>query len=238
MVSHRRLLGRKRWPRACADWVLDSGGFSELSLFGRWVTTPRAYRDAISRAREEIGRLVWAAPQDWMCEPAMRARTGGTIADHQARTIESVVALNAWGLPVIPVLQGWHEDDYLSHVDSYRSAGVDLSGLVGVGSVCRRQNTYEAGRILWSCHRVGLKLHAFGVKQGGLGIYGEAVESADSMAWSYAARRRRLKLPDCQHRGPCGDCLTWALMWRQRLLSLQDSRQGLIDFVVKEEVPR
>ena len=38
-VSHRRLSLRSALPRARAQWALDSGGFSELSLFGKWRTT-------------------------------------------------------------------------------------------------------------------------------------------------------------------------------------------------------
>src|SRR5690242_4741899 len=76
-VSHRRLLGelrpgrgaRKTLPRARGPWALDSGGFTELQMFGEWRTTPAEYIAAVRRYRDEIGGLVWAAPMDWMCEP-------------------------------------------------------------------------------------------------------------------------------------------------------------------------
>jgi len=42
-VSHRRLAPRKTLPRAIAEWALDSGGFTELSLFGEWRTSARQY---------------------------------------------------------------------------------------------------------------------------------------------------------------------------------------------------
>ena len=42
-VSHRRLARRKTLPRARSGWALDSGGFSELSLYGGWRTTAEDY---------------------------------------------------------------------------------------------------------------------------------------------------------------------------------------------------
>jgi hypothetical protein len=42
-VSHRRLARRKTLPRARFPWACDSGGFTELSQFGGWRTTPEEY---------------------------------------------------------------------------------------------------------------------------------------------------------------------------------------------------
>ena len=43
-ISHRRLARLKRTlPTAIAPWALDSGGFSELALFGGWKTTALEY---------------------------------------------------------------------------------------------------------------------------------------------------------------------------------------------------
>jgi hypothetical protein len=44
--------------------------------------------------------------------------------------------------------------------------------LVGVGSVCRRQDEAEIGRIVSSLAGGDLKLHGFGVKKTGLRRYG------------------------------------------------------------------
>ncbi len=56
-VSHRRLAGYKRLRPARVQWALDSGGFSELSLFGEWRTSPQQYACAVARYDEQIGRL-------------------------------------------------------------------------------------------------------------------------------------------------------------------------------------
>jgi hypothetical protein len=97
---------------------------------------------AVRRYRDEIGRLAWAAPQDWMCEPWIIAKTGLSIAEHQRRTVENYLTLRtlAPDLPFIPVIQGWRRSDYLACVEMYVEAGVDLATapVVGLGSVCRR----------------------------------------------------------------------------------------------------
>lgn len=236
-VSHRRLVGRKTLPRAQADWAADSGGFSELSLYGEWRTTPEEYVSAVRRYDEEIGRLDWAAPQDWMCEPFMLAKTGLSVAEHTRRTVLNFLQVQElWysetnrESPFMPVLQGWFIDDYLRCADIYARHGVDLCDypLVGLGSVCRRQATAEIGSIVAAVRRVidpDLPLHGFGVKLRGLQSYGHMLESADSLAWSFDARRRPPQ-SGCSHKN-CANCLSYALAWRQRVTQLPDPPEQL-----------
>ena len=232
-VSHRRLAGRRTLPARArtgfaktlsAPWALDSGGFSELSMFGEWRTTPAEYVAAVARYDREIGHLDWAAPQDWMVEPQILARTGLTVAEHQARTVRNYLDLrDRWTTvsdaecPFMPVLQGWTYDDYHRHVDAYQAAGVDLAAqhLVGLGSVCRRQGTGLVAALVSSLSP-WLALHAFGVKTTGLSGYGDAVETADSMAWSAAGRHR----PGCApgHKNEA-NCLRFALSWRADVIA-------------------
>lgn len=68
LISHRRLAGRRSLPRASSPWALDSGGFTELSLHGRWRTDAATYVKAVRRYATEIGNLDWAAPRDRMTE--------------------------------------------------------------------------------------------------------------------------------------------------------------------------
>jgi hypothetical protein len=227
-VSHRQLARRPRSLRpASCRWALDSGGFTELSLHGRWLTPPEEYAAAVERYARQIGGLDFASPQDWMCEPFMTGRTGLTVAEHQARTVENYLTLRriAPGLPFIPVLQGWHLGDYLTCLDLYTTAGVDLTALprVGLGSVCRRQSTAEIAVIVAELARRGLSLHGFGVKTGGLHLYGHLLASADSMAWSFAARREPA-LPGCTGHKNCANCLTYATRWRARVLTRYAAR--------------
>ena len=220
-VSHRQLARRKTLHPATCRWALDSGGFTELSLHGRWVTTPAQYAEAVARYADQIGNLDFASQQDSMCEPFMTERTGLTVAEHQERTVANYLELTALApnLPFMPVLQGWEMDDYLHCVDLYHSAGIDLATLprVGLGSVCRRQSTHQIAQIVTTLARLGLRLHGFGVKTGGLHRYGHHLASADSMAWSYAARRQP-PMPGCTSHKNCANCLRYATAWRTRLL--------------------
>src|SRR5437016_3067603 len=82
-VSDRVLSKLGKLPIAAHLWALDSGAFSELQMFGRWTVKPRVYVERVRRYSSEIGKLSWAAPQDWMCEPFILQRTGLTVARHQ-----------------------------------------------------------------------------------------------------------------------------------------------------------
>lgn len=221
-ISHRRLRERVRLPRAWAPWALDSGGFTELSLHGQWETTPAAYVVAVRRYAAEVGNLAWAAPQDWMCEPFMLDKTGLTVADHQERTVANYLELRTLApeLPFVPVLQGWALADYHHCVELYDRAGVDLRAapVVGLGSVCRRQATGEIEDIAHALAALGLRLHGFGVKTSGLTRYAEHLVSADSMAWSYDARRGARALGHEHLHKSCANCMVYAREWRERLL--------------------
>lgn len=161
-----------------------------------------------------------------MCEPWIVAKTGLSVEEHQRRTIISVSELRMAGLRVIPVLQGWSEDDYQRHADLYDQVGMDLRQelVVGVGSVCRRQGTHESGRIFSRMGRLGLKLHGFGVKTTGLARFGHLLKSADSMAWSFCGRRNKPPF-DCgrQHKN-CANCFAYAMWWRERVLNVLPGR--------------
>ena len=239
-VSRRVLTEKKKLPKAKCKWALDSGGFTELSLYGEWRTSEEHYVEDVKRYAEEIGHLAWAAPMDWMCEPFMLKKTGLPLYEHQMKTVENFTRLRQrLGELVVPVLQGWELDDYMRCVEYYERCGVELykERLVGVGSVCRRQSTKEAARIFRTLADLHLKLHGFGVKIAGLQEYSEALTSSDSMAWSFEARRlkRRHDRQDALFDWPkkmlcgrmfptdhkaksCSNCVEWALKWRNNIV--------------------
>jgi hypothetical protein len=82
--------GRRRTPPRSAEGARStrpwrpghSGGFTELSIHGRWVTAAAAYVEAVDMYAERIGRMDFAAPQEWMCEPVMIKRTGLSVHEH------------------------------------------------------------------------------------------------------------------------------------------------------------
>jgi hypothetical protein len=97
---------------------------------------------------------------------------------------------------------------------------VDLTAqpLVGLGNVCRRQATSDIAEITRVLAHAGLRLHGFGVKVRGLDHLAGWLTSADSLAWSYQARRRP-PLPGCSGHRNCANCPRWALAWRADILA-------------------
>ena len=214
-VSDRRLRKRRSLPRALSPWLLDSGGFTEVTQYGKFESTPHEYVVRVRRYAADIGRLQYASIQDYMCEPAALHRTGKTIGHHQLATVESYLTLMglAPDLPWLPVLQGFSLPDYFNCLDLYARHGVDLTRAhrVGLGSICRRQATGEVTIISQTLSCIGLKLHGFGVKVSGLRHQALSLRSSDSLAWSFDARRRKA-LPGHTHKN-CANCYDFAMSW-------------------------
>lgn len=218
-------------------WALDSGGFTELSLYGRWTVSPGQYAAHARWFYDNIPGMQWAACQDWVCQPFITEKTGLSVAIHQQRTVASYLRLRELqpSVPWAPVLQGWCIGEYIDHVRQYEEAGIDLTELpiVGIGSIAARQHK-EADYVealIREVANIGIKLHGFGLKKTGLKRYAHLLTSADSIAWAMHARLARMKLPDCTHIGKdCSSCLTWALQWRKEVLekvSIADKRRPL-----------
>lgn len=150
----------------------------------------------------------------------MLKRTGKSVADHQELSVASYSDLLSLAPTIrwMPVLQGWHVDDYRRHIDMYRSAGFD-DVRFGLGSVCRRQSTDGVGALISDLRRQGLLIHAFGFKRRGLLDSHKSLESSDSLAWSYAARHSQ-PLAGCSGHKNCANCITYALKWRKSLLEI------------------
>jgi hypothetical protein len=221
-VSARQLALVRRPPRARCRWALDSGGFSELSIHGKWTSSAAEYAQRVRVWSSEVGSLEWAAIQDWMVEPQILARTGFDVAEHQKRTIQSYEDLRAeWPeFSWLPVLQGWEPEDYLRHAEQYAARGHDLAALprVGIGSVCRRQKSAEVEGVIRELYAAGVGVHAFGFKATGLRRCASVLRSSDSMAWSYNARRNPGVCPGGKAHRNCANCLDFALAWRDGLL--------------------
>ncbi|RUV65210.1 MAG: hypothetical protein E5X35_11580 [Mesorhizobium sp.] len=208
-ISINCLRGRKK-PVDCDEVIVDSGAFTELNLHGGYRHGVEEYAAELYRLHTAgVVKIAAAVTQDYMCEPFMLAKTkatgasDGTIADHQRLTIERYDALKAeldrlFGgkcpFPVMPVLQGYAPSDYARHVEMYGDR-LKFGMWVGVGSVCKRNGAPERiVEVLSAIHAVrpDLRLHGFGIKQTSLQHPGvrALLATADSMAWSYAARRQ------------------------------------------------
>jgi hypothetical protein len=194
-ISVNRLRGRKA-PIDARDWIMDSGAFTEISTHGRYRQGVEDYAAEIRRWATN-GRLLAAVAQDYMCEPWIVQKTGLTVADHQRLTIERYDALireDTAGVYILPVLQGFEPQDYVAHVMAY-GARLSHGMWVGVGSVCKRNGdprAIAAVLLAIKAARPDLRLHGFGLKTTALAdpLVRSLLETADSMAWSFSARKQ------------------------------------------------
>ena len=224
-VSSRSLIKRAELPMARYPWAIDSGGFTELNMYGAWQTTPQEYARAVRRYVGAIGKVQFAAIQDWMCEDTVLQKTGKTIREHQSLSVQSFLTLRDINpdLPWAPVIQGQSLSDYQHCVDLYTKAGIDLLSqkVVGVGSVCRRQATQEVASIFQHLHSQGFQnLHGFGVKLKGLELSAPYLASSDSLAWSFAARKQP-PMAECVKQGMghknCANCYRFARQYADKV---------------------
>jgi hypothetical protein len=192
-ISVNRLRPRKS-PFTVQDWILDSGAFTELSTHGRYRHTPQEYADEIYRWSGN-GNLLAAVSQDYMCEGFILEKTGLTVREHQKRTVERYESLmrSCTGVEIMPVLQGYNPDEYAKHIEDYGEL-LTCGKWVGVGSVCKRNGdprAIESILLTIKRERPDLRLHGFGLKTTALssGLIHKLLHSADSMAWSFHARR-------------------------------------------------
>lgn len=192
-ISVNRLRSRRSMrPR---DWIMDSGAFTEVSTHGHYRHSVGEYAAEIRRW-SRVGNLLAAVAQDYMCEPWIVERTGLSVAEHQRLTVDRYDALlqeDCAGVYVMPVLQGYAPQEYVAHVRQYGDR-LKAGAWVGVGSVCKRNGNVKAiESVLLAIHRErpDLRLHGFGLKTTALssGLVSHLLHTADSMAWSFAARR-------------------------------------------------
>lgn len=221
-VSYKRFGKYRNFPKSANEWALDSGAFTELSQHGKWTIPIGQYSEEVQQIRQETGRMQWATIQDWLCTPLVLERTGLSIREHQKRTVASLEELRKVAPEVtwLPVLQGWDAKSYLEHLGMYKASGFDLDKeqLVGVGSLAVRQKSGIVSQVLCLLNDEGLRLHAFGLSIAGLSKVHKFVESVDSMVWSFIARRRRIKLAECNDKhSVCNNCLQYALKWHREI---------------------
>lgn len=242
-ISRRRLDRQRRWPHAKGMWAMDSGAYTEASMFGQWTITVDQYLDTVRRAAGEIGNLAWVAPMDLCCEPDVVARVAaqGWLAEqvrwrpgmpddpvfpHLIWTVRNFLELRSRldrrdDPHVIPVVQGWTLDHYQWCLELYEMAGVDLTDevLVGIGSTCRRNADLAIlAKLGWLAEAGIRRVHAFGLKSSAASFavsFGR-VASFDSTAWSYAARRHGRPFHDDATHRHCGNCPVAARAWFDR----------------------
>jgi len=197
-ISVRVLRNKNRQSDINAQsWIMDSGAFTEIAKYGEFRTSVEQYASEIERF-SKFQNFELAVTQDYMCEPFMVTRTGLSVKEHQVLTIERYDSLISLVNPeiVLPVLQGYQPIEYQKCIELYGDR-LKPNMRVGVGSVCKR-NTNPAAIIAVleaiKSVRPDLKLHGFGLKKTALqnAYITSMLYSADSMAWSFAARKNGL----------------------------------------------
>jgi hypothetical protein len=202
-IHINRLTARQK-PLGCEEVLIDSQAFKTLELRGDYPHSPRAYAEQVHRVADAglAGEII-AVSQDYMCEDYIfqqRYKLTGrryTIADHQRLTIERYEAIRAVLRPniyLMPVLQGYRPDEYVRHLDMYGDL-LPRGAWVGVGSVCKRNADPGAIRdVLYAIKkaRSDLRTHGFGLKRSAIAhpVVRSLLYSADSVAWSFAARKQ------------------------------------------------
>lgn len=194
-ISRNRLRGRKSGFEV-GDWIMDSGAFTQILKHGGYTESVDEYAAQIKRWATN-GNLMAAVAQDYMCEAHMLKITGMTIPEHQKLTVErydALLACDTGGVYIMPVLQGFAPEDYVRHIEMYGER-LKPGAWVGVGSVCKRNgNPAAIVRVLQAIkdRRADLRLHGFGLKSTALSSphITDLLHTADSMAWSFAARKQ------------------------------------------------
>jgi hypothetical protein len=199
----------KHFKRACVNWgrladrkanvggnckiILDSRAFTEISTYGFYRHSVEDHA-AMIRYCCGIADVEIAVAQDFMCEDEILEKTKLSVFDHQNMTITRYDELVAQDLPcpVMPVIQGYSPAEYLAHIRQYGDR-LKPGMWVGVGSVCKRNaSPLSVYMVLMAINfvRPDLRLHGFGLKQTALEMreIREMLFSADSTAWSFAAR--------------------------------------------------
>jgi len=223
-ISVNRLRTR-RSNFANADWIMDSGAFTEISTHGHYRHSVQEYAREVKRWAGDK-HLIAAVAQDWMCEPFIVAKTGLSVEQHQQLTVQrydDLLAEDTGDVYILPVLQGFAPGDYAQHVRMYGNR-LTPGQWVGVGSICKRNGSPDqVAAVLLAIKRVrpDLRLHGFGLKTTSLAhpLVRSLLHTADSMAWSYHARKN----------GRSGNDYREAVRWAAAITSRP--MQGLLDFL-------
>lgn len=186
---------------------LDSAGFSAMVTYGGYPWTVAAYVDLAAAFP-----FRWWASLDYCVEHEV-ASDREEVLDRLSRTIGANRECHSRARDAgidktfLPVIQGRAPRDYERCADALGHL-IEQTGLIGVGSMCRRPVRGPEGLIavVDRLDRVlppGVRLHLFGVKGDAipyLKAYAHRVASIDSQAYGVSARtasrRERRSKPD------------------------------------------
>jgi hypothetical protein len=186
---------------------LDSGAQQFYAKFSdRYPYTPAQYLDF---ALNVVGADLIATldlPLDIL------APRGLPVAEGIRKTVEYGVEVAALAEKlgaldkVVPVLQGFDDpSQWLESLDLYRQHGITPRrfGLWGLGSICMMRSPRLVESIVSEVKRAlgGAKIHVFGISMNSLRRVFRAVDSYDTSAWVYWAKKDGAALVWSRRRG-------------------------------------
>lgn len=168
------------------DYMCEKDMLTRVAMCDGSLKAPTLNDLGLDEDQYEMEVKAFLPGPEWLAE---------RIKLHQRLTIERYDALIAedTGVYIMPVLQGYSPAEYRSHIRQYGDR-LKPGMWVGVGSVCKRNSNIMA---IWmvldaiKSDRPDLLLHGFGLKKTSLQetIIRDLLHTADSMAWSFAARK-------------------------------------------------
>jgi len=186
---------------------LDSGAQQFYAKFSdRYPYTPAQYLDF---ALNVVGADLIATldlPLDIL------APRGLPVAEGIRKTVEYGVEVAALAEKlgaldkVVPVLQGFDDpSQWLESLDLYRQHGITPRrfGLWGLGSICMMRSPRLVESVVSEVKRAlgGAKIHVFGISMNSLRRVFRAVDSYDTSAWVYWAKKDGAALVWSRRRG-------------------------------------
>jgi hypothetical protein len=171
---------------------------------------------------------------DFMCEPFVLKKTGGTVKEHQQKSIDNQIKIideikkrDIKG-EFAGVIQGWTIPDYLQHIDMLKAQGLILPKM-GIGSICRRNARTKIIEVIQTIKNElpNTRFHGFGVKYDILRepLIHDCLETADSMAWSFDGRKETSRpcANTCiyPNQKNCANCYVYMLQWYNKVQNVQ-----------------
>jgi hypothetical protein len=195
-LSTKRLRPRRKYIGPCKT-IVDSGGFTEITQYGRYRHDVNDYAREVHRLADGVVDIACIVSQDYMCEPFVIKRTGLSVKTHQELSVIRYMEIRnrvCGSIHVMPVIQGYRPTEYADHIRQYGNL-LKPGMWVGIGSVCKRNSNPESVLAVLNAvitERDDLNYHGFGLKTTALAIpeIYDILFSADSLAWSLAARKQ------------------------------------------------
>lgn len=223
------------------DAYLDSSGFVAMARYRGYGFTPESYIAGPCRAHP----WRWFAAMDLCVEPEVAPgaddvldRIAGTVnLYHRCRREAERHGISD---RLLPVVQGWHVDDYLRCLDRLNLPS--SIPMIGVGSTCRR-NKDAVRQVEEIVRRLGdalrgtpTRLHLFGVKSEAAAAVADSgiVATIDSQAYGTDARWKAVKAGISKTDAFVADTMQG---WAEKQNSLLDRFRPAVQFGLGLEQP-